>query len=190
MNKRKRVQKAGLTGLETAIVLIAFIITAAAFAFGVLNLGLQVSQKSTDVIRAGLIEASSALEIDGGVIVKGEVNKPHNITFAIKLAAGKEPVTIDSNTVITYIDPYKAVINVYHATDIDKVVGDDDDLLEPGEKWSFTVDLTHSLIYNGADNVQLKPLDKFRIELKPTTGAVLTIERTLPAAIDEVTYLG
>ncbi|MEM4311460.1 MAG: archaellin/type IV pilin N-terminal domain-containing protein [Nitrososphaerales archaeon] len=186
--KNRYQKRKGLTGLETAIILIAFVITAAAFAFGVLNLGLTSTQKSTDVIRAGLGEASSALELDGGVVVKGTTSQPNNITFTIKLAAGREPIVIDSKAVISYIDPNKSFNNVYSSTVITKVIGDTDDILEAGEKWVFTVKLNDSGMYGAT--VSLSPLQKFRVEIKPVTGAVLTIERTIPAALEPVMYLG
>ncbi len=60
----------GLTGSETAIILIAFVVVAAAFAFAVLNLGFTTIQKSSEVIRAGLSEVTSAIELSGGVIAR------------------------------------------------------------------------------------------------------------------------
>jgi len=58
----------GLTGLETAIILIAFVIVAAAFAFVVLNMGFYTAQRSKTIMSSGLGEASSALELDGSVL--------------------------------------------------------------------------------------------------------------------------
>lgn len=45
----KNNDKKGLTGLETAIILISFVIVAAAFSFAVSNLGLFTTQKSGEV---------------------------------------------------------------------------------------------------------------------------------------------
>jgi flagellin FlaB len=55
-------------GIESAIVLIAFVIVAAALAFVVLNMGFFASQRSKAAIGTGLSQASSALEIDGSVL--------------------------------------------------------------------------------------------------------------------------
>jgi flagellin FlaB len=44
----------GMTGLETAIILIAFVITAAAFSFVVLNMGFLSAQKTQTVISSGM----------------------------------------------------------------------------------------------------------------------------------------
>lgn len=189
---RKRLQRsqAALTGLETAIILIAFVITASAFAFGVLNLGFTSTQKSTEVIGRGLKESASALDIDGGVVVMGTTTAPHNITFGVKLSAGQEPIEISSTTTsIAYADTNKNLNNVYSATDVTKVLGDSDNLLEPGEKWSFTVKLTDSSVYNSTTST-LGTLQKFHIEFRPNTGSVLTVERRLPAALEAIMTLG
>ena len=63
----------GITGLETAIVLIAFVVVSSVFAFAALSTGLFSSDKSKETIRAGLDEASGTLEIRGVVMAKGLV---------------------------------------------------------------------------------------------------------------------
>ena len=70
MNDARRKRKA-LTGLETAIILIAFVVVAAAaFAFAVLNMGFFTTQKSSEVMQAGLEETLSSVEIAGSVIAR------------------------------------------------------------------------------------------------------------------------
>jgi len=61
-------KKKGIVGIEAAIVLIAFVIVAAALAFVVLNMGMYTTQKSKEVMSQALNEASSALEVDGSVM--------------------------------------------------------------------------------------------------------------------------
>ena len=64
MHKRRR----GIVGIEAAIILIAFVIVAAAVAFVALNMGMTASQKSKEAMSKGLAQASTALEVDGDVI--------------------------------------------------------------------------------------------------------------------------
>jgi len=54
--------------LETAIILVAFVITAAAFSFVVLNMGFLTAEKAQSVISSGMSEAASALLTDSGMI--------------------------------------------------------------------------------------------------------------------------
>jgi len=58
----------GITGLETAIVLIAFVVVSSVFAFAALSTGLFSSDKSKETINAGLAEASGTLEMRGSII--------------------------------------------------------------------------------------------------------------------------
>lgn len=61
-----------MTGLETAIILVAFVITAAAFAFIVLNMDFLTAEKAQSVISSGMTEASSPILMDSGLIAQFE----------------------------------------------------------------------------------------------------------------------
>ena len=196
-----------MTGLETAIVLIAFVVVAAAFAFVVLNMGFYTSQKSRTVISAGLGEASSSIELDGSVIATVDVNQTDpqdtNVTgiiLYIKLSVGRQPVELNTEKmVISYVNPRVSVDNVYdnHACVITKIIGDEDAILEEGEKFRVFLNITHLVTEKnsfGLNNAQesdiyLHPHDQFRIELKPPIGSILTIERIIPASVSDVTTL-
>jgi flagellin FlaB len=58
----------GITGLETAIVLIAFVVVSSVFAFAALSTGLFTTDKAKDTIHAGLSEARGTMELKGSVI--------------------------------------------------------------------------------------------------------------------------
>ena len=53
----------GITGLETAIVLIAFVVVAAVFAFTVLTTGLFTSEKAKETALAGVAASSATLAV-------------------------------------------------------------------------------------------------------------------------------
>jgi len=93
-----------MTGLETAIILVAFVITAAAFAFVVLNMGFLTAEKAQSVISSGMTEAASALLTDSGMIaqfsnVTGDQSDIclTKLTFYLKLSQGHEPIDVDDN---------------------------------------------------------------------------------------------
>ena len=182
-----RTQRRGLTGLETAIILIAFVIVAAAFAFTVLNVGYQSIQKSQEVIAAGLEEASSVMEIDGAVIAKSDGNNLHNVSFIIKLSAGKSPIDLSQGKLaITWTSPNMHEDNIYDGekAKVEALFADDTDYyLRYGDKYKVTIDLTKV-------GDQLTANQEFKIELKPPKGAVLTLARRLPPALDPVMFLG
>ncbi|MEM2910156.1 MAG: archaellin/type IV pilin N-terminal domain-containing protein [Nitrososphaerota archaeon] len=185
----------GLTGLETAIILIAFVVVAAAFAFAVLNLGFTTTQKSSEVIRAGLSEATSAIELSGGVIAMSNdsngVRYVANVTMFIKTGPGKEPIDMSDKTLtVSYMDPYVHVARLTEGTNllVNEVRGDGDSLLEYGETWQITVEIDK--IYGNLTDVKIGANDKFVIEIKPAVGAMLTVERILPPSIDPLMNLG
>jgi len=68
----------GITGLETAIVLIAFVIVSATFAFAVLSTGLFSSDKAKETMNAGLKEAQGTMALVGSVLAEATVTSVTN----------------------------------------------------------------------------------------------------------------
>lgn len=186
-NDAKRKKKA-LTGLETAIILIAFVVVAAAFAFAVLNMGFFTTQKSSEVMQAGLEETLSSIEIAGSVIARSSSGQISNITIYVKSAVGKNPVDMrDGVLVISYRDPYNFIPNIYTANDtnpdvtgvrVRQLTGDGDTALEYTEVWEIVIGIPE---LSG-----LRPNDQFSIEIKPAQGSILKVERRLPPVFDPV----
>ena len=56
-----------VTGLETAIVLMGFVVVSSVFAFAALSTGLVSTDKANETIQAGLGEARGTLELRGAV---------------------------------------------------------------------------------------------------------------------------
>lgn len=202
----KLVKRSGMTGLETAIILVAFVITAAAFAFVVLNMGFLTAEKAQSVISSGMSEASSALLTDSGVI--GQFNQTGGdqadvdllkLTFYLKLSQGHEPVDLDDSKLVATYTNARCHGEIYNANGtimtITGVNDDGDSLCETGEKFKVVIDF--SQLSNTAvdpnvatqDDVYTHPYEEFRIELRPSAGAVLSIERQLPAVYSAVMVL-
>jgi flagellin-like protein len=68
LDKKEIRQQYGITGLETAIILIAFVVVASVFSFTVLSTGVFASERSKETVYAGLEEAKSSLQPTGSVI--------------------------------------------------------------------------------------------------------------------------
>ncbi|MET1160495.1 MAG: archaellin/type IV pilin N-terminal domain-containing protein [Thermoprotei archaeon] len=192
----------GIVGIEAAIVLIAFVIVAAALAFVVLNMGMYTTQRSKDVMQQGLNEASSALEVDGSVL--GYVNGNSTVDtiyiplkispgqLAVDFAKGKLDVviTIPGGTfgrINSEADPerpdsynYTALGESINVTTAPKaavyiVTGDNDTVLEVGEKFLLVIKLPSDLA--------LSQYEKFTVEIRPLQGAPLVVERTIPPTL-------
>ena len=100
-NIRKQDQR-GITGLETAIVLIAFVVVSSVFAFAALSTGLFSADKSKETIRAGLSEARGTLELRGAVIAKAQAFTAETAVSGAGATTGalnNLPVVIYSETV-------------------------------------------------------------------------------------------
>ncbi|MBI5285042.1 MAG: flagellin, partial [Chloroflexi bacterium] len=89
---RKLREERGITGLETAIVLIAFVVVAAVFAFVVLSTGLFSSERGKETVYAGLAKTRGSMELTGGVIASSNTTELTAITFDLTLAAGGDQV--------------------------------------------------------------------------------------------------
>jgi len=63
-------QKRAIIGLESAIVLIAFVIIAAAFSFMVVNQGLFATERGKTIIQQGLKQSSTPLTVDGTTFIR------------------------------------------------------------------------------------------------------------------------
>jgi flagellin FlaB len=194
VNLRNLIQRTrderGITGLETAIILIAFVVVATVFAFVVLTTGIFSAERGKETVFAGLQKARGTLEVRGGVVVNaltvdgtdGFIDTG-TIQWSVATTAGGEPVPLDDTTVISYRDAEVIIDNVtYTATE---VVGDTDALLEPSELFTISVNIA-DLVTGGAE---LDPNDRFTFEIQTPVGAVIDLTRQLPAAIDLVMQL-
>jgi len=89
----------GIIGIESAIVLIAFVIVAAALAFVVLNMGFSTTQKAKTAIIAAVEEAGSSLEVAGKITAFGDIsNNVLNATsIPMKIVSGGATSNLDGN---------------------------------------------------------------------------------------------
>jgi archaeal flagellin FlaB len=70
-----RSDERGITGLETAIILIAFIVVASVFAYTVLTAGVFSSQKASETVNAAVQEVRASVLVTGNTIAyKGSVD--------------------------------------------------------------------------------------------------------------------
>jgi flagellin FlaB len=108
-------QKQGIVGLEAAIVLIAFVIIAAAFSFMVINQGLYATQRGQEVIQEGIQQASTPLTTDGTTFVRTTLDGRAVNVFIVPLKAfGVKYVPMGRNqTVVTLRVGQKAWANAY-----------------------------------------------------------------------------
>jgi flagellin FlaB len=178
----------GITGLETAIVLIAFVIVASVFAYVVLSAGLFSSQKVKEAVNAGVESTMAAVELKGDIIAKMEGGTVSEIYLFVGIPAAGTPVDFSPSSanvsplVISYYDANNMLPSLnWTVTKLATI--NDDNLLDPNEMFQVTV------IMPTSGNISVGPYHRFSLEVKPPDGPVLSIERTTPARISEYVNL-
>ena len=187
----------GITGLETAIVLIAFVVVSSVFAFAALSTGLFSADKAKDTIQAGLAETRGSMELKGSVVLSsatiGTTAVVTNIAFQVSNAAGGEAIDLTpGKTIIKYNDDTQSKIFDADAGFSVTAIGDADadKLLERNEV--YQIDLVSLNTTGAGDNALTNTLGvnkTFSLEVIPPRGAVLFIERTTPVYLDKTTSL-
>ena len=186
--RRMHRDQEGITGLETAIILIAFVIVASVFAYVVLSAGLYSSQKAKDAVYAGLESTMSTVELKGSVIAKMESSVVTEIYLFVGIPAAGHPVDFTSTAnstnrvVISYSDADNMIPSVNWTLQKLSAINTDN-LLDKNELFMVTVDLTTT------DNVSIGPYHEFALEIKPPAGPVLAIERTVPGRVSQYVNL-
>jgi flagellin FlaB len=185
--RNRRRDERGITGLETAIILIAFVVVASVFAYTVLSAGIFSSQKGQEAVYSGLEEARASMAPKGSMYAYGNTTSGNvtGVSFTLTNALEGQSIDLTPNdgsgdhvTVISFTDDSQHVSDVtYAVTFIGKNNGDV--LLEDEEQVVVSVDLTGLATGLGI-------YDQFNIEVKPVVGASLIMERTLPGRIDPV----
>ena len=184
--QRIRQSQEGITGLETAIILIAFVIVASVFAYVVLSAGLFSSQKAKEAVNAGIESTMSTIELKGDVIAKMDNSVVTEIYIMVGLPAAGSPVDFNpasgngTSAVITYHDADNLIPSLNWT--IQRLSSlNDDNLLDPNELFLLTVPMS--------SNVTIGPYHRFSLEIKPPDGPVLNIERTIPARVSQYVNL-
>jgi len=197
----------GITGLETAIILIAFIVVAAVFAFTVMTTGLFSTEKAKTTAQAGIAEASSTFAPKGGLIAECGQNAQNActhvdaLTFQITTASGSTGTSIAPDKIaLIYSDdnqrdatnadinnrlPADGILSTVTITKIVASAANAPELLQQGDVAEIRVELNttagvSTLLGNNA---------LFRLEIIPQQGGSLILSRKTPPELMPVMNL-
>lgn len=183
----------GVTALETAIILIAFVVVAAIFAFTILSTGSFLTERSKDAAYAGLSQVRGSLELKGSVVAKESATstgKIDRVIFNLANVAGGTPIDFNTSNPVVAMKYRSAAeeVAVTGCWSKDSIGQDNgDNILEPGEVFQVTVDMGSSC--SSAPSALPGANDTFSIEVIPPTGSTLVLQRTVPPKVDLVTDL-
>ncbi len=167
----------GMTGLETAIILIAFVTVASVLAYSVLSAGIFSAERGKETVYKGLEQAQATMEVNGSVLGLSTDNATlDQVQFSVGLSIPNAKVDTAA-IVVNYFDDEDHSENVtaawtLHGSSTERGTST---FLEGDEMFTglITIPATATL-------GTYKP---FTIQVIPPTGATLTIGRTTPGQI-------
>jgi flagellin FlaB len=174
----------GFTGLEAAIVLIAFVVVAAVFSYVVLGAGFFTTQKAQETVYKGVEQSTANIQMIGSVYGLSTDNSTiTNITFSIGLAPGASAIDLTKMKIVFSTPTTTPVILSQGATASTSV---------------FTTMLGTTAVnsMNPNDQVEIafrvegvSANTKITMELRPSVGAALPFSKTAPATIANTNVL-
>lgn len=198
----------GMIGIEAAIVLIAFVIVAAAFSFMVINMGMTATQRGRESITSGLQETSSPLTIDGSILIRETNQYVDAIIIPLKVS-GVDYVPMGQNrTVVSFRVGSYAYPNIYIGVDTsyDPAKESYDTLInsitvsnstpvqaklflennDGDEAFNF-YEKGYLIIRINSTYVSVQSRAEVVIEIRPERSAPLTVEFVVPANLPQGT---
>ncbi len=181
----------GMTGLETAIILIAFVTVASVLAYSVLSAGIFSAERGKATVYGGLEQASATMEIKSHVLVTGNTtdNTTDYVYFLVGLTIPDEKVDMDA-VMVKYSDnategtvdrentwaTWTNTSNKWTSRILTS-------LTERGTANMLEGDEVHEVRIDFPSGATPAEYDVFMFELIAPKGATITIRRVLPGAI-------
>ena len=169
MDNRKR--ENAFSGLEAAIVMIAFVVVAAVFGYSMISTGMFATQKVQEVTYAGIKQSASVTITDG--LIRGQYNEGQggliSLTFSISVPETGEAIDL-SKMVYYYVRGNEGgnAVSLSYVTP-------NSGILESGSSTRVRLNLRDAGLAG--------PLSggSFTLEIKPPVGASTLIQRKLPS---------
>jgi flagellin FlaB len=196
LNRKKK----GMVGIDTAIILIAFVLVAAAVAFVVLDMGMTSATKAKQTMVNGLQQASTALEVNGEILglTTSSGNGVEELAIPLGVTPGTGYVSFDNATfVVSFTDQYGSYPNIYSGVS-GKSISSSTSLYSlynqtttsPTAKAYFlTGNVTPTvlgpygqalLVISLPSSSTLTAYNSFTVTIKPSVGGALTVSRIIP----------
>lgn len=193
-----RLNDHGFTGLEAAIVLIAFVVVAAVFSYVVLGAGFFTTQKAQETVYQASSQATSSFEVVGQVygLAYSQTGALDFIRFNIGNTAGGGTMDI-TQMAVTYVDEdirKDLTFNDKTGTALDsalagagwsqwgireRINANSGNLLEKGEQFVMEAGTPTSARLN----------TRITLNLLPSKGAPNALHRNIPAGLNTINIL-
>ncbi len=173
-------EQRGITGLETAIILIAFVTVASVLAYSVLSAGIFSAERGKETVYKGLESAQSTLEVKGSVLgLSDNSTKLDDIQFMIALTIANEVVD-SSSIVFNYFD------SDIHSEGLSGNITLSGGSTERGTVNMIEADEVHIVSIVMPASANITSYKAFTLQFVPPTGATITLKRTMPGTLKTV----
>ncbi len=182
--KQPPLHEDAFTGIEAAIVLIAFITVASVFTYIMLGAGLFTTQVSQKVANAGVQGVASNVLVVGDIygLASDTSLGIDTVEFGVTLSTGGTPVDFRGSQMIIstegLLESLKYTAGVAGAGEWN-VSGTNKMALSDNQVWTIDAKPTN----------KIKPRTQFTLEVKPPGGASFSIRRTVPQGLDPVNIM-
>ncbi len=181
MKNLHRGQK-GMTGLETAIILIAFVTVASVLAYSVLSAGIFSAERGKATVYKGLESAQATMEVTGSVLgLSPNTTALEFVQFNVSLTIADESVDMDAVIINWYDKDYEVQLS---SSDWASAISTGS--TERGSANMLEKDEVHEILVTVPASASITTYDEFTIQVIPPTGATVTLKRTTPGALDKV----
>ncbi len=170
----------GITGLETAIILIAFVTVSSVLAYGILTAGIFSAEEGKQTVYSGLEQAQTTMEISGSVLgLSPNQSRLEQVQFNVGLAIPNQKLDMDA-VVVNFWD------DEVHAEGLTATMSLSGTSTERGSSTFLEKDEQFTITVTIPGTATVETYETFSVQLTPPTGAALIIRRTLPGALSQV----
>jgi len=167
-------KEAAFSGLEAAIVLIAFVVVAAVFSYVMLGAGFFATQKSQEVTYSGIKQSTSNIVLDGQLY--GDTTTITALTFWLAIPEGGQAQNLGTRDLkFLWTKQSGSVVTLgTYAVTIDTVTTNPTattPLLQPGSKAKIVLTISAGQQPTAGNH--------FALEIKPRIGASSLISKSL-----------
>ena len=187
---REKNSSDAFTGLEAAIVLIAFVVVAAVFSYVILGAGFYTTQKAQETVYKGVEQATTNVQLIGNVYgLTSGTSEIDTIKFSINLAPGAPSVDLRGLNIVYAKQDASVLKIIQHANSTQEAstdyftskvngVGSNVDSLTGTQQ----VEITFMVDPIG-------PSEKISLEIRPGVGAALPFTKVAPASLSNISVL-
>jgi len=175
----------GVSAIETAIILIAFIVVASVAAYALLASGIMTAGQNREVVRAGTGSAGGTMILRGAVTAFG--TPPNTVDrlvfYVVNATESGSAVNLSSSgadaMTVVYTDDFQAVNLAPGSGWSAKWVIGSGNLLEAGERVEIRVTLTGLATPLGSSST-------FKLQLQSGQSSALVVQRSTPSQIQPI----